>query len=87
MKKADGLNQRCKVIPLSARREQRDHEQLLLDLEEFIAAKTMAGEPIIVIIERNISFLARFKQFVNNLRDTIKEKQYLIAERKGIKEN
>ncbi len=62
MKKVDGLNQRCKVVPLSAKREQRDHEQLLSDLEEFIVAKTMAGEPIIVIIERNISFWARVKE-------------------------
>ncbi len=52
---------KSKIIPLSARREQRDHEQLLLDLEEFIAAKTMAGEPIVVIIEKNVSFWEKVK--------------------------
>ena len=61
MKKADGLNQRCKIIPLSVKREEKDYEQLLSDLQEFIEAKVMAGEPIVVIIEKNVSFWEKVK--------------------------
>lgn len=45
-----------KIISLLDKREQRDYEQLLLDLQEFIEAKTEAGEPVVVIVERNVSF-------------------------------
>jgi len=62
MKKANGLNQRCKIISLSEKREEKDYEQLLSDLQEFIEAKVMAGEPIVVIIEKNVSFWKRIKR-------------------------
>ena len=51
-----------KIISLSEKREEKDHEQLLLDLREFIEAKVMAGEPIVVIIEKNVSFWERVKR-------------------------
>lgn len=62
MEKADGLNQQCKVIPLDSKREEREYEQLLSGLQEFIEAKVMAGEPIVVIIEKNVSFWKRIKR-------------------------
>jgi hypothetical protein len=55
----------CKVIPLDSKREEREYEQLLLDLQEFIEAKLMAGEPIVVIIEKNVSFWERVKEKFN----------------------
>ena len=51
-----------KVISFKDKREQRDCEQLLLELKEFIEAKVMAGEPIVVIIEKNVSFWKRIKR-------------------------
>ncbi len=51
-----------KIISLLDKREQRDYEQLLLDLQEFIEAKTEAGEPVVVIVERNVSFWERVKR-------------------------
>ena len=50
-----------KIISLSEKREEKDHTQLLLDLQEFIEAKLMAGEPIVVIIEKNVSFWDKVK--------------------------
>ena len=61
MKKADGLNQRCKIIPLSVKREEKDHEQLLLELREFIEGKVEAGEPVVVIIEKSVSCWDKLK--------------------------
>jgi hypothetical protein len=55
----------CKVIPLDSKREEREYEQLLLDLQEFIEAKVEAGEPIVVIIEKNVSFWERVKEKFN----------------------
>ena len=52
----------CKVIPLDSKREEREYEQLLSGLQEFIEAKLMAGEPIVVIIEKNVSFWKRIKR-------------------------
>lgn len=54
-----------KIISLSEKREEKDHTQLLLDLQEFIEAKVEAGEPIVVIIEKNISFWERVKEKFN----------------------
>lgn len=51
----------CKVIPLDSKRKQRDYEQLILGLEAFIQDKVEAGEPVVVIIERNISLWERIK--------------------------
>lgn len=51
-----------KIISLQGKREQRDYEQLLSGLQEFIEAKVMAGEPIVVIIEKNVSFWKRIKR-------------------------
>lgn len=52
----------CKVIPLDDKREEHEYEQLLSDLQEFIEAKFEAGEPIVVIIEKNVSFWRRVKE-------------------------
>jgi hypothetical protein len=51
----------CKIIPLSEKREEKEYEQLLLELKEFIEAKVMAGEPVVVIIEKNVSFWEKVK--------------------------
>jgi hypothetical protein len=51
-----------KIISLQGKREQRDYEQLILDLEAFIQDKTEAGEPVVVIIERNVSLWDRVKE-------------------------
>lgn len=51
-----------KTISLLDKREQRDYEQLLSGLQEFIEAKFEAGEPIVVIIEKNVSFWKRIKR-------------------------
>jgi hypothetical protein len=51
-----------KIISLQGKREQRDYEQLLLDLEEFIECKISAGEPVVVIIEKDVSFWERIKR-------------------------
>jgi len=50
-----------KIISLQGKREQRDYEQLISDLEEFVKAKVEAGEPIVVIIEKNVSFWEKVK--------------------------
>lgn len=54
-----------KVIPLEDLREQRDYEQLFSDLREFVETKVSAGEPIVVIIERDVSFWERVKEGLN----------------------
>ncbi len=51
----------CRVIPFDDKREEREYEQLLSGLQEFIEAKVEAGEPIVVIIERNVSFWEKVK--------------------------
>ena len=51
----------CKVIPLDSKREEREYEQLLSGLQEFIEAKVMAGEPVVVIIKKSVSCWDKLK--------------------------
>lgn len=51
----------CKVIPLDSKREEREYERLMSDLRAFMEAKVEAGEPIVVIIEKNVSFWDKVK--------------------------
>lgn len=40
---------------------QRDYEQLVVDLREFIEGKVEAGEPVVVIIEKSVSCWDKLK--------------------------